>query len=275
MADETPTAGASPAATVPELTTDTTPATSAAAPAPEQAKTDPSQPPADTQETGQNDKDDEQKQRRRRYQERIDQLTAQKRVAEARLAEMEVRYRTLLKEPDVPRDRELSYDEQENLRLRQVVRSERAEDVRSEAAQTAAQARQARLEMFQAKVESVADRMPDLAQKFSAVPVSEFAADFIAESERAAELAYYLGSNPHEAHRIASLPVPRQGVELARLESKLQAAPAVRKVSQAPNPPRIVDGGSAAPQAKSPSEMTEAEYSDWYRERKKKAEARR
>lgn len=255
-----------PATVPPPPTTEQTPAPSAAAPD-TQDKTEPGQPAAD-QEAGQGEKDEQQKPKSR-FQERIDRLTAEKRAAEARAAAAEARLKKLSAPFEAPEGRELSFEEQEELRLRQVLRRERAEELQQEAQQERASVIERRRQMFEAKVEAVADRMPDLVQKFAAVPCSDFAADFIAESDRGAEIAYYLGSNPHEANRLASLPDTRQAVELARLEARLNAAPQVRKISQAPTPPPMVGGGQTAPIEKPPSEMSMAEYSEWYRKRRR------
>jgi hypothetical protein len=248
--------------TPPASTIEGNPAPSAAAPA-EQVKTEPGEPAAE-QEAGQGEKDEQKP--KSRFQERIDRLTAEKREAEARARAAEERLTKLQQPLEVPKDRDLTFDEQENLRVKQAYREARADDVASEAQESAARAAQARQQMFEAKVEAVADRMPDLKDKFYSVPCSQFAADFIAESEKAAEIAYFLGSNPHEASRISKLPDTRQAVELARLEARLNAAPQVRKTSAAPNPPPTV-GGGASPGPKDPSTMSMAEYNEWYRKR--------
>lgn len=272
MTDETTPAGAPPADSTSaspapaQPPNEQTPAPSAAAPA-EQAKTEPGTPAAEPN-ADQGEKDEQKP--KSRFQERIDRLTAEKREAEARARAAEDRLRKLQQPLEIP-DRELSFEEQEEHRLAQVFRKERARDVAEEAADSARAAADKRRQTFEARAESVADRMPDLREKFYSVPCSEFAADFIAESDRGAELAYFLGSNPHEAQRIASLPDTRQAIELTRLEAKLSAAPQVRKISQAPTPPPMVGGGTAAPGPKDPAEMTDAEYSAWYAERQKKA----
>jgi hypothetical protein len=261
-------AGEIPAASTPVLPTppastiEGNPAPSAAAPA-EQVKTEPGEPAAEP-EAGQGEKDEQKP--KSRFQERIDRLTAEKRDAEARARAAEERLTKLQQPLEVPKDRDLTFDEQESLRIRQAFRQERAAETEQEAIRGREEVFLKRKETFEAKAAAVADRMPDLLERFSAVPVSHFAADFIAESEKTAELAYYLGSNPHEAQRIASLPVTRQAIELARLESKIQAAPQVRKTSAAPNPPPTV-GGGASPGPKSYSDMSMAEYNEWYRKR--------
>src|SRR5690606_36348849 len=66
---------------------------------------------------------------------------------------------------------------------------------------------------------------------------SQETADFIATSDKGAEVAYFLTQNPSEAARLASLHSYHQGIELARIESRLTAAPQVRKQTAAPPPP--------------------------------------
>lgn len=264
--------GEIPAASTPALpappapTIETTPAPSAAAPA-EQVKTEPGEPAAEP-EAGQGEKDEQKP--KSRFQERIDRLTAERHAADARALAAEEKLRRLQQPLEIPKDRDLTFEEQESIRIRQAFREERAAETEQEAVREREEAFLKRKQTFEAKAEAVADRMPDLLERFSAVPVSHFAADFIAESEKTAELAYYLGSNPHEAQRIASLPVTRQAVELARLEARLNAAPQVRKTSAAPNPPPTV-GGGASPGPKDPSTMSMAEYSEWYKKRGKGA----
>ncbi len=75
--------------------------------------------------------------------------------------------------------------------------------------------------------------------------VTPIMADAIRESNRGAEIAYYLGKNPDEAVQIAALPPVSQATAIARLESRL-GANAV-SVSRAPQPVGTLSGrgGSA------------------------------
>jgi hypothetical protein len=75
--------------------------------------------------------------------------------------------------------------------------------------------------------------------------VTPIMADAIRESNRGAEIAYYLGKNPAEAAQIAALPPVSQATAIARLENRL-GANAV-SVSRAPQPVRTLSGrgGSA------------------------------
>jgi hypothetical protein len=70
-------------------------------------------------------------------------------------------------------------------------------------------------------------------------------ADAIRESSRGAEIAYYLGKNPAEAARIASLPPVSQATAIARLETRVGGA-AQAPVSRAPEPVSTLSGRSGS-----------------------------
>jgi len=74
--------------------------------------------------------------------------------------------------------------------------------------------------------------------------VTPIMADAIRESNRGAELAYYLGKNPGEAARIASLPPVSQATAIARLEGRVGTAQA--SVSRAPQPIGTLSGRSGS-----------------------------
>lgn len=199
------------------------------------------------------------------FSERISQIHAQKKQAEAErsIALSEVaRLRAELEKLTNVKVDELPYDQQDSLRVRAAVKAERLEDAKAAAEIQADRAVQARQSSFLAKVEAASDRMPDLVEKFASVPVSEFAADLIADSDKAPEIAYYLANNPREAHEINRMPAHLQGAAIARIEARVSSAPTVRKVSNAPSPPPTLHGGST-PGAKDPGSMTMEEYAAW------------
>src|SRR5574343_292465 len=92
------------------------------------------------------------------------------------------------------------------------------------------------------------------------VPVSQMMSEVMLDSPQGTELAYYLGKNPGEARRIASLPMHRQAYELGKIESKL-AAPPQRTKTNAPTPTSPV-GGKEMP-TKKPEDMSYEEYKSW------------
>ncbi len=98
---------------------------------------------------------------------------------------------------------------------------------------------------FQERAKAAASKYADFAEiAFSEdVPVSDAMRSVILDSESGPDLAYWLGSNPKEAERIAQLPPIAAARELGRLEATL-AAPAQPKtqqrVTRAPEPIRPV-----------------------------------
>ncbi len=229
-----------------------------APPAPEQSAPDPS-------EVDKPDTEIEQKKPKVSVSERISQITAARKQAEAERSIALQEVERLRREIDSIRGQgidNLPFEQQDAARVREVLKQEKLADKEAEVAQREIFVKQARQAGFMAKVEAVADRMPDLLEKFATVPVSEAAAELIAESDRAAEIAYYLANNPREAHEIASLPAHLQGARITRIEAKVSSAPSVRKVSQAPQPIPTLKGG-AAPGTKDPGEMTMEEYVAW------------
>lgn len=68
------------------------------------------------------------------------------------------------------------------------------------------------------------------------IPISQVMAETIRESNIGPDLAYYLGSNPQEAHRIAQLSPYLQAKEIGKLELKFETNPPAKKTSSAPAP---------------------------------------
>ncbi len=84
----------------------------------------------------------------------------------------------------------------------------------------------------------------------------------ILSHENFADLAYYLGKNPREAHRIAGLHPTTAIMEVGRIAERL-AKPAPRQ-TQAPAPPAQV-GSASATADKDPSTMSYDEFVKWRR----------
>ncbi len=74
--------------------------------------------------------------------------------------------------------------------------------------------------------------------------VTPVMADAIRESSRGAEIAYYLGKNPAEAVRIASLAPVSQATAIARLEARVGSTQT--SVSRAPQPVGTLSGRSGS-----------------------------
>jgi hypothetical protein len=260
-----------------ETDTLTTPETAPSAPAPVESVTVP--PPASAHdapaaaddpapgqsETETTDESDAPKKPKPTFSERISQITAMRKQAEAErsiaLREVERLQKELETMRGAPTDQQ-SFEQQDANRVREVLKEEKLAEKQAELSNRDSFIKEARQAAFVAKAEAALERMPDLLEKFSNVPVSEAAAEIIAESDKAAEIAYYLGNNPKEAHEIARLPAHLQGARIARIEARLSAAPQVRKVSQAPTPPARLSGASS-PGVKDPGSMSMEDYAKW------------
>jgi hypothetical protein len=96
------------------------------------------------------------------------------------------------------------------------------------------------------------------------VPVTEVMADAIADSEKAVDIAYWLGKNLAEAKRIASLNPASQAREIGKIEARLESPP---KTTSAPPPLKSVGSGSAS---KSADQMSTEEWMAWRNKQLKK-----
>lgn len=216
---------------------------------------DSGQPKAETAE------DIAQKLKTERSKERYSRLHAESKQyqAEATLARAEAqRLKAELAKLQSTPTENLPYEETDAHRLKQVVKGERLEQKEEEADRAYQRAAQARVEAFTAKVEAAKDRMPDWDQVFPSTPISEVAAELIADSDKGAEIAYWLAKNQQEAARINRLPPHLQGAEIARIEARVSTV-STRKTSNAPAPPPVMNGQSA-PGARDLNNAPMAEY---------------
>lgn len=245
----------------------------ASVPVPEKLNVDtPATPPAEAakqpdeapKEPGKEDADQEGKSsdpKKKSARDRIDELTAQKyeaqRKADEAIAELRRLREQLQTRPEIdPND----FNAQQADTLRRAVKEERFDETRQQAIKAQKDIEQARVSVFDAKVEAARERIPDMDQalrEFANLPLSSEAADIIVESDKAAEIAYFLAKNPEQAHRIARLPAAKQGAELAKIEQRITIAQP-RRNSAAP-PPVPMIGASSAPAAPTVHEAGVAE----------------
>lgn len=97
----------------------------------------------------------------------------------------------------------------------------------------------------QAEVDSIfADREEDARERYDDYdqiargnhPVTNEMALAIKTSDKGPDIAYWLGSNPKEASRIAALHPLQQAREIGKIEAKLASEPPVKKSTSAPAP---------------------------------------
>lgn len=92
-------------------------------------------------------------------------------------------------------------------------------------------------------------------------PMSQAMYDTIAMHEKGPDLAYYLGSNPDEADRLASLPPLQASAELGALAVKLDR-PKPKKATTAPDPVNPVGSNNGAEKP-----LAELSYEEYKRKR--------
>ena len=107
------------------------------------------------------------------------------------------------------------------------------------------------IEAYHDKEEEVRGKYDDFEQVAynPKLPISNAMAETIQASDIGPDIAYYLGSNPKEAARIAALNSPiLQAKEIGRIEAKIASEPVLKKTTSAPPPIAPISGrGSGSP----------------------------
>lgn len=113
------------------------------------------------------------------------------------------------------------------------------------------------------------------------LPITNVMAQTIQAADNGPDIAYYLGTNPKEADRIARLTPLLQAKEIGKLEAKVASEPATKRTSSAPAPisPVTARGGHSSgfdtTDPRSIKTMTTSQWIDAERARQvKKQEAR-
>lgn len=133
-------------------------------------------------------------------------------------------------------------------------------ELRTEANRQSFEAKKA---AFIEAVEKAKDRYPDFEEVVYDPEWTDLTLemrDVIAESDKQADLSYYLATHREDTRRISKLSPLAQARELGRIEATLQP-PAARKTTSAPDPVKTVAGkdrGSA-----DPDNMGMAEWMKW------------
>ncbi|MGA8770315.1 MAG: hypothetical protein WB610_08090 [Rhodomicrobium sp.] len=180
---------------------------------------------------------------------RVQQLIRDKRAAEA-LAATSAAQAAALRERSQSGGRPQDFRAPEDYTravAEQAVREVGAEILARQASQAQEIASRAAQDAWAESTAGFREKAPD----FDAVvhnpslTVTPVMADAIRESSRGAEIAYYLGKNPAEAARIASLPPVSQATAIARLETRVGSA-GQASVSRAPQPVSTLPGRSGS-----------------------------
>jgi len=124
------------------------------------------------------------------------------------------------------------------------------------------------LEVYHEREEEARNKYEDFEQVAynPRLPITQVMAETIQASDVGPEVAYYLGSNPKEADRIAKLSPFLQAKEIGKIEAKLVDNPPVKKSSSAPTPitPVTPRGGNARVlDTTDPRSIKEMSTSEW------------
>jgi hypothetical protein len=114
------------------------------------------------------------------------------------------------------------------------------------------------------------------------LPITDVMAQTIQASDNGPDIAYYLGTNPKEADRIARLQPFLQAKEIGKLEAKIASEPITKQTSKAPAPISPVtprNGGSTNFDTTDPRSIKAMSTSQWIEAERlrqmKKLEAKR
>ncbi len=245
-----------------------------------QEESAPSDDDEEEEDTGDEDTTDEQPKKPKGVQKRIDELTrqryeAEKRESEAR-AEKEywrqqaqgVKPQEQVKPQDSGVPRLENYESYED--FVSAISEYKAEQKFAEL--TRKQQMEVESKEFAKKNESFGKQQDEARKKYSDydavalaanVPISPVVGQLIMESDKGADIAYYLGKNPDIALNLSKMPAVSAAKEIGRLEVKFaeQKAPPAKKITGAPPPIKPVGGKERG--SKDPSQMSTAEYREW------------
>lgn len=101
---------------------------------------------------------------------------------------------------------------------------------------------------YGARVEEAEEKYDDFHQVVNnpKLHVSDAMAETIKSSDIGPDIAYWLGNNPKESARIASLTILQQAKEIGLIESRLTANPMTKKTTTAPTPIKPVTTSRAS-----------------------------
>lgn len=152
---------------------------------------------------------------------------------------------------------------------------QKRQDKREEQKVKESEARQARMTRIQESANAFSVQNPDFAQVVGnpSLPISETMVEAISEADNPAAVAYWLGKNVEEAHKIAAMSPAAMGRAIAKIESQVervepeQRQPTQKTVTNAPPPPTVLNGSKVP--VKKPDEMSMAEYVNYRAEERK------
>jgi len=195
-------------------------------------------------------------------------------LLEKRLAELETKAAPP-SQPGEPRLEQFDYDPEKYATAKaEFAKAQAAKELTAkQQAEYQAQARQKLVSSWEEKVAKAEDKYDDWQEKVGDIqPNAPFVAALM-EADNGEDIAYYLGTHPKEAQRIAQLQPLSQVREIGKLEAKLSLKTVEPKVpSKAPAPITPLTGAAAA-NSSEPSESDDT--GAWIKKRQKQVHGRR
>jgi hypothetical protein len=171
-------------------------------------------------------------------QEEVDALVSKRLAREQRKWDRELKKTNsvpVATAPAVPKPDSFSSPEEADA-YAEAVADRKAEELLAQ--REAERQRQETVDAYHDREEQAREKYDDFEQVVynPSLRITTVMAETIQTSEVGPDLAYYLGSNPKEAQRIAKLPPYLQAKEIGKIEVKLADNPPVKKTSSAPAP---------------------------------------
>lgn len=196
---------------------------------------------------------------------RIDTLTRQRYEREARIADLERQISEISQKqqaatPEPQLDQFDTFDAYVDALADHKAKAKVSEHQK---AATVQQEQVAAVDSFKQRATEFAKGVEDYDQAFvvaAQLPIAPETALAMVNHEIGPQVAYYLGKNPNEGYRLATLSPAMQLMELGTIIAKLKTAPPVKRVSQAPAPAKTVQ--SASKSTKSDDEISTKEWMD-------------
>lgn len=227
-----------------------------------------------TEKTTEAEKSEKEK-KRNSVQERISEITRQRREAEAKAAELEARLKQYEsanpQTEDEPTLADFDYNEAEYVKALRAynqkqstlaARQARAEEFKEEVERLKQQTQKATVETFQARSQDFAAEHADYYQTIQSPGFQQSQATIqaVLNSDNGPALAYHLAKNPDLNDNINRMSPVQALMELGRIEAKLTQPVAPKTTS---SPPPVKPVGKSATVDKDPDKMTPDEYRRW------------
>lgn len=213
--------------------------------------------------------EEQQPRKQSRTSKRIQQLNAQKNEAliRAERAEQQLKqYQTNNNEDEADFD---EYDlnsvvERTARKTAEITQQQSVDNAKAEVAHFEAQELSAKVQAFNEAEAELSAKVPDYNEAVSQVGFlaeNDTVTQMILDSEKGAEVTYYLAKNPNEARHVAQMQPLQAAKFIGGIEAKL-TPPTPNKATKAPKPvPKI--SGKTGSQSKDPASMTMKEYEKW------------